>query len=1735
MTRLRLPGATSLASKAGTLMVSLLDEQLRECLRRCAVPPAFDETTYERLLRPKDGPSLEMLGTIGQLEHAPGEPDRYRLVPLLRDVCLGDWWTAADQGPAMVPPVPAELRQLAGQLADLAKRQSRPLEELDLRLVQDPAAAEELFRTIYDAADRRHDLGRCRAILDVLDSTTRRSILDARLVALRAEYATYLAARAMWAGDFYRSATYTRREAAETVLEELLDGRHARILQLCAPDGLGKSMQLQWFIARRCVPARLPCARLDFDHEVNPVTASRHPWLLLLEAAAQLDQQITGLPFQELLAAYGHYRTLLLGKPAAEELGTAPRHASKGEGEDVGERFVAALSGMLAGRQAVVVLDSFEKVLHGSIDPSGIVTLLTDVVERVPALRVVLASLVELADRIPADRLPQMASHRLAPLTAEQQRHYLVDIRGVDEDAAGEIQKLTEGRPLTLATYADLVLRYQLTAAELATWREPGLLAAILHFVDEVDDDRVRWLLRYGVIPRRLRYDFVVSVMQPFLADGMAGTATWDDPAKDKWSPKRNRTTFRTDLEPPSDEHELRELWNTLVDDATDYGWITLVHDEPDTLQIRRDVVRPLRELIRPHPVYAALQRAAGDYFQRRAEEDRDRWVTWMQEAIFHRFQHDASAGFECWRAAIGQAREEGRYGRCLDLATGLLGEDYVKRSGTPIPPMTYEVLAAAHLERARAAADLADQNLLADQNQAGVADPLWSEVEAGLGAARDLARTHPEVRLPSLAVVIEGRLALARGNAKEAEALLRDCHDKLQPSSELADLERGLGQALLRSGAGDAAEHLMESYQVALGSKDTPGARQSVFALLHAHADTHDYGAAMRVVEEARRDGVAKDDDRDLGLAEAWILAEAGAVARARDLVRRLRLHEAGDSEAQLILAWVNYRADDLAGTVAAAERSLSLAEQKPSRAIDDVSIALALRGLAFAGLLAADRSAADLTAAASRARELREYNGAAEYAGWAAVVLTDLTGELSEAAQLLDEAERSGPRLGSDGWLRTRLALARLQRALGEPTAEATLREALDTAEHLASPPGDLVEVIVDILAVTPAAHQQLAGRLVECLERITPAPARLHRVARLRDVPSLVAPPALLERLRVLLVDEPERADIGGDPSPPDRTVLRWRSAEALRVVGRPGEARSMLDSALTGRDDALGWWWWLDGMTRLGAPSPDEPTPPDKVLVAAPRMVSIACQVTLAERRLHLDPPDRIAKWLEAAAALLKGMRPNQWSARLAAISAELAQLRDEEGRARRHAAEAADVYGRLGDLVNRDAMAGRFGLGGEEQREDASTIELRFGAVSGRLLAITARPPDGDPIDRSVPTSEFGDVEDSTQTLLALRTVLWPLIHGWRAWSEEVAEHLLWPELRAVLAVADGPPRDLRLVLHGREPAVLPWELTRAWETDVPVVQAPAARFVYRSLKRSRQEEAKTRALQQALRRLEYFPLVSDGLSGAFTDQAVQEFQRAAGLGVSGHAGPETWSALRRQILRDVPRRPLRAVVLRPGRDREAERQRGYATAGRDPVAAYLQHGIELAVVEDPQTDTLAQAAEPFKDGIPDLLHVMSPVKLIGGATVLDFGADAGWRRSRHDDPDRNTLSVRALGDLCSALGRGAKLPLVILDIPLPPSPLEAVRNLGIRNSFAYQLLKLGVAETVLAMGLAEPTDQAQILDQIVSGLAQDQDVAAVARRLQRARSPGDLISTLPYAASALFLERPPSSLLPLGY
>jgi peptidoglycan hydrolase-like protein with peptidoglycan-binding domain len=59
--------------------------------------------------------------------------------------------------------------------------------------------------------------------------------------------------------------------------------------------------------------------------------------------------------------------------------------------------------------------------------------------------------------------------------------------------------------------------------------------------------------------------------------------------------------------------------------------------------------------------------------------------------------------------------------------------------------------------------------------------------------------------------------------------------------------------------------------------------------------------------------------------------------------------------------------------------------------------------------------------------------------------------------------------------------------------------------------------------------------------------------------------------------------------------------------------------------------------------------------------------------------------------------------------------------------------------------------------------------------------------------------------------------------------------------------------------------------------------------------------ADVKYLQQILNRINYGPLVADGIFGAKTEAAVKRFQKAFKLTVDGIVGPQTWSALQSQI------------------------------------------------------------------------------------------------------------------------------------------------------------------------------------------------------------------------------------------
>jgi hypothetical protein len=306
-------------------------------------------------------------------------------------------------------------------------------------------------------------------------------------------------------------------------------------------------------------------------------------------------------------------------------------------------------------------------------------------------------------------------------------------------------------------------------------------------------------------------------------------------------------------------------------------------------------------------------------------------------------------------------------------------------------------------------------------------------------------------------------------------------------------------------------------------------------------------------------------------------------------------------------------------------------------------------------------------------------------------------------------------------------------------------------------------------------------------------------------------------------------------------------------------------------------------------------------------------------------------------------------------------------------------------------------------------------------------------------------------------------------------------------------------------------------------------------MVYRGLRRYRREEAKSHAAQAALQALGRYPGVPDGLLGDLTLEALRSFQQEAGIDPDGIPGPDTFAALRQALITAAPARALRVVVLRPDPARQLERQRGEAAGGSGLLSGYLQHGAEVTVIDDPTTDRIRALAAAQGEARPDVVHVTAPVRYGGGATVLDLGGDASRRSVHRGLQPGSELSVSAVCEIVRLLTGGGRLPLLVLDVPLPGTVTEAVRALSARNSFSYQLMELGGIQALLATGLAPPEDQIEIVDLVVGGLSRGQDAAQVTRELHRARpADGDDVgSALAFAATALHLERPPFALFPL--
>ena len=499
-------------------------------------------------------------------------------------------------------------------------------------IVASPEDAVRHFSTRFDEADARFDLARCFALLEVLRERT--TLLRGALPQVQRDRWAYYGARALFAEDVYQTARFFAREEATRAFETFLSDPAHWIFHLHAPGGLGKTLFLRWTIARQLIPEprRVPCVRIDFDF-IAPDLLAQAPWLLVAPLAEQLNQQLPGAPLSTLLLDL-RVPALLLRRPRGRDdearvsPGVVERITREVAGEkDVPGRVASQLQSVLKpGQPVVVVLDTLEDtLLH---DPTALLRALDYLAglrARLPNLRLVLTSRYNLLDRLPefaARAREATLTHELRPLEPEEGVQFLLTC-GLDcSHPLAAVVARAEGNPFKLSLLAELCLADpDLDAAAVETLPSVDFAYLVDRVVKRIPEMAVRWVVRYGVIPRQLTPAYLEQVMWPELARSLTGTQPDDVPrgrlpeGTTKYLDRDWWTTTGA-LPTPAD------LWAQVKKYTSGRGWILSDTGDPDTLRFHSDVVVPMRKIVGRQPISEKLHRASAAWADQRAAAD---------------------------------------------------------------------------------------------------------------------------------------------------------------------------------------------------------------------------------------------------------------------------------------------------------------------------------------------------------------------------------------------------------------------------------------------------------------------------------------------------------------------------------------------------------------------------------------------------------------------------------------------------------------------------------------------------------------------------------------------------------------------------------------------------------------------------------------------------------------------------------------------------------------------------------------------------------------------------------------------------------------------------------------------------------------------------------------------------------------------------------------------------------
>ncbi|GIF43528.1 hypothetical protein [Actinoplanes xinjiangensis] len=1698
------------------LQQSLLPEATRETLRRCAVARTFDPEIYGQWLSVPAGPGLDELVEDGFAEPLPGPDALYRLPEGIRTAWLADWPTGAgrEASAGAGREVPAGVAELSGLLAKAHAARGDGVEQLYHLALSDPEAAAVRFKQLFQEADARFDLAACLDVLDTLGEPGRQRWLSPELGALHLDRRTYLRARSFWATEWRQSARYLERRGPNRQLERLIDDGDHRILQLHARGGSGKTMLVRWFIARWCVPEprRIPCARIDFDL-VDVAEAAQRPWLLLLDVADQLNRQIPGTPFQELLNDRGVLRALLDPRRSPGVVGASAQLEGEPEqvAREVTERFVRTLAETSGERPVLLAFDTFERMLlDRDGQPAPLMHLLAQVRDRCPAVRLLVAGRYDLRGRMPwlPDVLPGLRTATVDRFTAGEARRYLHDRRGITaHDLADAMLTKSNGDPFVLALLADLAQdRAGLTAEQVLAYDDPQVLYLVERIISRIGDPTVRWLLRYAVVPRRLTREFVAEVMAPFLRSGMSGTSTVDDPGADGLPGPDSGQLFRTDvLDGPDEPWNPDAVWRQLLQYAAGSSWVSLRHDDHGVVQFHPDLVIPMRQVLRRHPVYLALHRAAARYYEWKSEQQRENRVSWLLEMIYHRFQAGAADAADGWRQALRLAEDELGLEAWDRIAGEVLGPDYVDENGTPLPfhgrlPLvTWEVVAEAHVERARLAL------ARAAQLPGGPAHLLAGRALASLQQAAAIRERH-RLRVPDEAAT---RLLFATGErlranadaayqgAMQALTEATDPADRAAVTEVLADIRRP-------ESLGEAARLYNQALEVLTGF-DRVAAVRVRRKLVQTLAEQ----GRLQPAEEQLQVLPRPDLDAESG---ALVLIDDGRVwlraGRPAELLHRIALFPAGDTATPSAAAardwcWAAARLaqNEPFAALAACDRALDRLKSHSAGNLSRLRLELReLRARSNAAVLRLSEAYQELEEVTVGWRKLGDPQRSAAAAGVPAEF--DLRGNRTlggHSGQLIDTAYDA--ETGGEGWFWSRLSL--LRSAVEQNAPDRVQRIFADTVAALGPQPAPHRQVRLALTMLQGGAEEAVA-LLTTGLRRIDTAPARLILLTPLRWCDRLPAGVDERSAIAELLGPEP------GLDEP--HLLLLW--AEAMRLLRDDDTAVRTITRACTfwltyytpSHDDRdRDYWRWLvlDAAERLGRPA--LPLPSDvgadvMRFAARSRSTPVLAASALVLCALRGGGERETTAWLDRAERLIAGggASGSEWEFYLL-IAWALSSRDLTTGRARVFADHARQVWQRI--RPGRPMpYADRLTEGGGSRPSTDLPLDVgdALGTWSPDQLICRMEATDDGPV-----LASGGVPRDFAVVFEAVR-------------ADAVASHADSLSIRldrisfALLSASEIPlsyrpiGRDVTIATTSTFLGAIPWEFW-AHSRGGLFTRVMTDELVRRHT---------VMALQRQLRTAMGIPLAVDGLIGPMTWTAATNFLREEGLAARFDAA--AWRLLRHlPTIPEMQQEFPEVLVVSDGDIRLLA----------DVVSVYDRAGFAVRRADD--TQELAHLIQDIGGrGRLAIVHVLGGFGAIRNNVYIESGS-----RREPSEPDGETgedaypmVSSAAFDRPFASLPPHLPRPMVILDPRRPSGNSETMRQLVCRNAFAHRLLELGNIPVILGIGLeGESLGGNSLRNLFIEQLAAGIPVDEALRELNREISRTDPISR----SVALFTHLPP--------